>query len=296
MSAKDQAEVNDLFTKAQTLRNNPNRLAIASEAEELSRGYNTAGFFFEGQQRLCPDQELSQLFGAIASAAENLIELPSQPPLRRDVRIFDVFSMVGPILVSDDVGRDVGISRATVVPFVFFSILIDLVSMMGAMVHGMGRAQKICEMDLRQLHRTAWVLRNFFWEFPLLGMPDFVDDDCEGKCQAFVTVPLGGNPERTRQAEYLTALFDLSVDPASQFEPPVARRQEFEPWVQQLRLASGNASHYAVYPITSQETYETIKSLKRDALRALALNELPDNDFPEFSVDGGPRVVSLYAV
>lgn len=293
--ARDQETVNTLFVEALALRNDPARLAIAHDAEVLAGGYGGAGFLFEGRQRACQDPQLAALFGEIARTARNVVELPTLPPLRREARIFDAFAVVIPVLTNEEHGRAVGISRATILPFVLFTVLIDLVSLGGAWGHGAKQARRLSDDEREQLHRTAWVLRNFFWEFPQLGHASTTPDDAES-CQAFIIVPLGGNPERTRQAEYLTALFDLSVDPAFQFEPLVARRREFEPWVEQMRLASGNATHYAIYPIKTQAIYDRIMAMKRDALRALALTRIDGSDLPEFGVMKNPRATPLRAV
>lgn len=296
ISAKDQSVVNTLFSDARALRTNPDRLLIAQEADALARGYGGAGFFFENQQRGCSDPELAALFAEIATAAHDVVDLPMQPPLRREVKIFDAFAMVVPILIDEDKGRDVGISRATILPFALFTLLIDLVSLGGAFGHGVGRAVMMTGKEQQQIHRTAWVLRNFVWDFPVLPGHEDEGQGGDNVCQAFVFVPLGGNHERTRQAEYLTALFDLSVDPAFQFEPLVARRREFEPWAEQMRVASGDATHYAIYPIRSQETYYRIMEMKRDALRALALSTIHDGTLPEFGSSPNGNVVPLRAV
>lgn len=296
ISARNQDDVNKMFDAARSLRTDPERLRIAEEADALAQGYAGAGFIFEGRLRNCPDTELAALFDKIAETARGIIELPTQPPLRRDVRIFDAFAMVLPILLDEEKGRAFGVSRATILPFVLFTVLIDLVSLGGALGHGAGRAKRMTEQEERQIHRTSWVLRNFVWEFPALPAVENEGSLETDKCQAFVFVPLGGDPDRTRQAEYLTALFDLSVDPAFQFEPLVARRREFEPWVEQMRLASGNATHYAIYPIKSQEVYEQIMRIKRDALKALALTEIESSEFPEFGGVPSERIVHLRAV
>lgn len=293
--ASDQAVVDDLFSEARALRLDPRRLVVAEKAEELALGYNGRGFVYEGRRRMCPDPELAALFGEIETTARGVVNLPEQPPVRRNVKVFDAFAMVLPLLLDGTLGQSFGVSRATILPFVFFALLIDLVSLGGAWVHGAGKAVRMSEAEKRQLHRTAWVLRNFVWEFPPQEVFGAVGEPSGEECQAFIYVPIGGDPVRMRQAEFLTALFDLSIDPALQFEPLIARRKEFEPWVEMMSLASGGASHYAVYPIASQETYDRIMQMKRDALRALALMDLETSEFPEFESPSRSRVVRFRA-
>jgi hypothetical protein len=296
ITARDQTAVNALFLDAVALGTHADRLAIAMEADALARGYAGQGFWFEDRQRNCRDEELAQLFARIAASASGVAELPTQPPLRREVRIFDAFAVTIPVLLDEDHGRAVGINRATILPFVLFTVLIDLVSLAGAIGHGSSLARRLSDKERAQLHRTAWVLRNFLWEFPVPAAGAPAESTDPEPCQAFIFVPKGGNPERTRQAEYLAALFDLSVAPAFQFEPLIARRKEFEPWVEQMRLASGGATHYAIYPIKDQKIYARIMEMRRDALRALALTPIDGSELPEFQQKSSGHVTSLRAV
>ncbi|MCK0095638.1 hypothetical protein MWU60_08655 [Yoonia sp. F2084L] len=295
IAAQSQARVEALFQDAVNLRLDPERLAIANAAEGLKRGYGTDGFLFEGRQRFCPDPVLATLFSEIETSARNVIELPSGAPVRRDVKIFDVFMLVLPVLMDGQQGREVGITRGTILPFVIFALLVDIVSLAGAWAHGAGNATRIKGSELEQIHKTAWILRNFVWEFPPLQDGSTSGKGTAGKSQAFVCVPLGGDPKRTHQAEYLTALFKLSVDAEHQFETLEPRRREFEPWVSQMRLAGGGATHYALYPVKSQATYDQLMQMKVDAISALGLAELDTEFLPEFGQGSNKNVVSLRA-
>jgi hypothetical protein len=295
ITAQNQPRVEALFLEAVSLRLDPERLAIANAAESLKRGYGSEGFLFEGQRRYCPDPVLAALFGEIEASARNVIDLPPGAPVRRDVRIFDVFMLVLPILMDSEHGREVGITRGTILPFVIFALIVDFASLAGAWAHGAGNATRIKSSELEQIHKTAWILRNFVWEFPPLQDGNNSNNNSVGKAQAFVCVPLGGDPKRTHQAEYITALFNLSVDPEHQFEPLEARRLEFEPWVSQMRLAGGGATHYALYPIKSQASYDQLMQMKIDAISALGLAELDTEFLPEFGQGSNENVVSLRA-
>jgi len=168
--------------------------------------------------------------------------------------------------------------------------------MAGALSFGASRAVRITPSELEQIHRTAWVLRNFFKVWPFLGSEGQTDPQKVNDGQAFVYVPLGGSPERTHQAEYLVALLGLDVDPAYQFVPLLARRSEFRDWVNQMKLAGGGATHYAQYPIRDQATLDRIKRMKREALMALGMRKLDTTNFPEFGQEPKDKVVTLKAV
>lgn len=294
--ATDQSRINDLFGQAKQLSFDSNRLDIAAEASQLARGYAGAGFLVDGRQIGCPDDELAALFGQIADQASQVVDLPSTAPTRQDATIFDAFGVVIPAMLKGELGRDVGLTRATLLPFFLFAWLIDAVSMTSALAFGASRAVRITTSELDQIHRTAWVLRNFFKVWPFLGSEGQTDPEKVDDGQAFVYVPLGGNPERTHQAEYLVALFGLDVDPTHQFVPLVPRRSEFKDWVNHMKLAGGGATHYAQYPIRDQATLDRIKRMKREALKALGMRKLDTSKFPEFGQDPKDNVVTLKAL
>jgi len=296
VSAADQALIESLFAEAKALSFDRSRLEIASEADRLSRGYGGQGFLVEGRTISCPDAELAALFGQIADRAGQGIDLPGGAPTRQEATVFDAFGVVLPALITGEFGREVGLTRATLTPFLLFAALIDLVSMAGALSFGASRAVRITSDEVDQLHRTAWVLRNFFWEWPAMGSDKETDLTKIGEGQAFVYVPLGGNPERTHQAEYLVALLGLDVDPAYQFAPLTARRGEFSDWINQMILAGGGATHYAQYPVRDQPTLDRIKAMKREAVKALGMRKLDTVDFPEFGSSTSHRVVTLKAL
>tara|TARA_R110002072_G_scaffold76112_2_gene178814 strand:+ start:2005 stop:3552 length:1548 start_codon:yes stop_codon:yes gene_type:complete len=296
ISATDQARIEDLFSQAKQLSFDRSRIEIAAKAEQLARGYAGSGFLVDGRQIYCPDVELATLFAQIAEQASQDVDLPTEAPTRQDATIFDAFGVVLPALLTGELGREVGLTRATLLPFLLFAGLVDAVSMAGALSFGASRAVRITPSELEQIHRTAWVLRNFFKVWPFLGSEGQTDPQKVNDGQAFVYVPLGGSPERTHQAEYLVALLGLDVDPAYQFVPLLARRSEFRDWVNQMKLAGGGATHYAQYPIRDQATLDRIKRMKREALMALGMRKLDTTNFPEFGQEPKDKVVTLKAV
>ncbi|MFK8034165.1 MAG: hypothetical protein AB8B94_08475 [Hyphomicrobiales bacterium] len=293
LAAGEQTAVRQAFSEAVSLSLDPRRSSVSATAQELAAGYAGQGFVVGGRVLECPDNELGTAFRKIATASDQVVELPSIAPTKRSATIFDAFATIYKIIVGHGDTASAGISLVSLAPLLIMAAIFDFIGAAGALVYGRGKAIRLSTDERDHFHRVQWILENFVWSFPVAVKKGENRSDTPFFHQAYLIVPYHGDPRKTRDAEFMASLFELAADPSLQLQPLKAARQEFFPFIDRFRWASGGATHFTAYPINDQATYESIERDKRDARKAIGFDYVLDNDYPDYVDYDDDKVVAF---
>lgn len=268
-----QADLDAAYRQAQQLALDPARARVAQVTAAMRLGYRSDGFFFEGQTRTCADPSMVGALDRLLTAAETPINLSPVAPVLPKASLFDTFGLAASAL-SDETASD-HLGGPMVYVFLTFALVVDTVCAAFAWISGAAIGRRLTEAEIQELHRHNWILEQFLWRFPEAvkrGVSKRSTEDpasSERLEQAFFIVPEGGDGEKNRDARFFAYSFGLKVDAARQHVPVSQIPEAFAPFAERLRLASGGATSFNVYPVTDEAVYDRLERHKRACALAL---------------------------
>jgi len=262
-----QSKIDAIHAKAQALVLSPDRQRIARTAESMRSGYSGTGFVWEGQTRFCDDEVMVAALDQLLTATSQSVALDPVAPTKLEATLFDAYAVFWAFLLGDE-SKSAKVTAMTSLPFFLgFALFLDAVGAFAAWKAGSASGRHLTAKERDELHKHRWILQNFVWKFPARKQDG--DADAPLKEEAYLIVPHGGDGCKTDDAEKFAFAFGLHVDASRQFVSMAALPKAFRPFVDRLRLASGDATSISVYPIEDQATYDRLERHKR--LCALAL-------------------------